>query len=304
MKTVRAILIVLSGLLIVLPGCSGVDKAAEAEGGVSDYQELPLLRGAKISCWDGNKRVCGMEIGSLELVPKTWGPFTLADQKDIRGSDCVLKVDGAALVSHIQQLGDLLTQIAKPRGSGPGEEIDTRNSSAPPSPMVFLPPDIKFQGFSCVINQPSGEETTLTAHQAKLDLPQRGLILLGRVRVTSSQGELLAAEEVSWTITSQELFASGPYTAKLGKNQQHGQDGQFLLTDGRLEKQKTPGTATPPQPCSLPPFPYVQLMKKGGNNAMSALLPLAIMQAQGAAQGVIKGGAPEGLMPPLPPCEE
>ncbi len=296
MKIARAILIVLSGLLIVLPGCSGVDKATEAEGLVSDNRELPLLRGVKISCWDGNKRVCGMEIGSLELVPKTWGPFTLADQKDIRGSDCVLKVDGAALVSHIQQLGDVLTQIAKPRGSGPGGEIDIRNGSAPPSPIVFLPPDIEFQGFSCVIKQPSGEETVLTAHQGKLDLPQQGLILLGRVRVTSSQGELLAAEEVSWTITSQELFASGPYTAKLGKNRQHGQDGRFLLTGGRLGKPRTPGRAAPTKPCSLPPFPYAQLMEKGGNHAMSALLPLAIVQAQ--------GGAPEGLMPPLPPCEK
>jgi hypothetical protein len=214
-------------------------------------------------------------------------------------------VDGAALVSHIQQLGDLLTQIAKPRGSGPGEEIDTRNSSAPPSPMVFLPPDIKFQGFSCVIKQPSGEETTLTAHQAKLDLPQRGLILLGRVRVTSSQGELLKADEVHWTITSRELFASGPYTAKLGKNKQHGQDGRFLLTEGRLKKLKSPGITTSKGTCSLPPFPYAQLMEKGKNNAMSALLPLAIMQAQGGAtQEFTKGGFPEGLMPPLPPCEE
>jgi hypothetical protein len=110
------------------------------------------MGGVRLSSWQGQDRICSLEIMRLESTPKRLGPFRLADSQDIAAQDCRLQVDGAALVPSFQEMGRMLLDLAQTRRTAPPSPHQSESND--PIALIVLPPKIIAAPFVCRLRFP------------------------------------------------------------------------------------------------------------------------------------------------------
>lgn len=267
----------------------------------------PILTGSAISCWEGGQRFCFLEMKSMALVPKTWGPFHWEDSRDIVVEDCHLEMDGAGLVAGLQQVGQTLVRLGKTQEvSRPHPPSGWGNGPGPHLTPIPLPPKIEARNFSCAIHYPEGRVLTLQADLATIDPSHPTLELEGRVQVVSSLGSRLEAETLTWEPFTQQLQVQSPYHFRWGARRRQGRGARFAMDRGdfkELKSGKNAGLAGPKVIPQLSPVELVALGGKGRNQKVSPmfwLMCLGGLQSQTENQPGVAPGKFNHSITPLP----
>jgi hypothetical protein len=261
------------------------------------------MTGVRLTSWGGARRLSALQIAKMELVPKRWGPFKLADSQDILVVDCRLQVEQAALAASFQEMGQTLANLV-PRKAAAGVGLPEDAGEAGQS-LLVLPPQIAAAPFSCRILFPQGRWVSLTAARAVFAPGHPELQLTGGVRVASGDGASLAAATASWQVGAQKIFIEGDYTYRTGRRSLKASAGQFSLAQGRVRKVR-PGAKPPLAGAGIPPPNMMAEMftqafsKKGRHGGEALLLPYLLAAQAGNGQPLdLKslGSSPGALIP-------
>lgn len=250
-----------------------------------------LLAGVRLSSWHDGKRLCSLEIKTLNAVPKRWGPFKLADSQDLQAVDCRVEVEQAALAASIREIGETLAQMLKAKISGPGGSSDC-GADASPS-LLILPPQVTAAPFTCRVIYAGGKWTRLRADQAVFTPGQPELQLQGNVQVTASSGAALTADYANWQAAAQQLAMAGKYDYRRPGRAVHGAGALFSLAHAGIKKIK-PRREDPQETGPAPPAP--------GDFFFAALSGKRLAGAQ-RLMPLLKSG-PRGGETPLAPDAE
>jgi hypothetical protein len=277
-------------------------------GGPPPTQGGPLLAGARFSSWQGGDCVYTLEITGLELIPKRLGPFKLGDSRDINASDCRLEVDEAALSSIFQELGRTLVNLVKPLT--PGRADADPDEGGPQQALIVLPPKIVAAPFAGRIAYPQDAWLSIRADLATFDPQDPRLRLQGHVKVVSSRGACLQADEASWEVPEGRLLVEGRFTLRQGKRSRAGSLARFSLAGGRVKMLRPGRQALPAQGPPTPAFMPVTLLVQalagknlhGYENFMVPLLAAA--QTGGAASTELGQPVPAPWLEPPHPQQD
>lgn len=296
-----AVLLTLSLLLLIWVLWQGEDQGRPQNVSSPKSPGEALMTGVRLSSWEDSKRTCTFEIQGLELTPKRWGPFKLADSVDIQMRACNIRVNQEAMSTTLPEIAKTLERLAGVKGSG--ALGPPNNVSADPQPLIVLPPKISAQPFFCKIDFPPGRWLTLEADLAAFSLSQPHLQLTGAVKVKSAQGACLQAEEVVWQVLEHRLMVPGPYTCQSGRRQPtRGRGREFSLAGGDIVLNRTAPTGQLAGRAQAPdPFGAVltqAFSRKNFSGAQSLMLPfLAAAQTAGGKSPDLKNLT---TVPPLP----
>ncbi|MBM4294994.1 MAG: hypothetical protein FJ126_08855 [Deltaproteobacteria bacterium] len=269
----------------------------------------PAMTGVRLFSWQDSQRRGSLEIGRIEMVPKRWGIFKLADFKDVQAFDCRVKFEASALDSIFQEMGAVLFHLA--RSSQPKSPVmknnpETGDDKPGPPILVAVPPNITAQSFSCEITYPRARVLGVAASVATLAPPQRQLSLSGEVRVTSGPGQRLKADRLIWDVAAERMQVQGPFEFNSGKRRLSGMDGQFSLARGKISPLPAQAKIAAAESSSASPlslFPFIAPFVKGSKkNALMPFMLLAMGQAQpGGGNDPLPFGNPfESMTPAIP----
>jgi hypothetical protein len=203
----------------------------------------PLMKGIKLTSWDGQQSLFCLQIEALQAVPKVVGPFTLVDQRDIKATNCTLKVGSAALAGSLQEIAQLVVCVARP------EKRPVAQSGLAPK-LIELPPKFEAAPFACTITHHDCRETLLQADLATFNPGQTQITLEGNARVSAAKHVGLAASKMVWSVTTQQLKVEGIYTWQTGGRKITGKNDSFILSDDgirRIKAKKSPALPFPGQ---------------------------------------------------------
>jgi hypothetical protein len=255
----------------------------------------PLMTGACISSWEGERRLYNLEIDKLTSVPKQWGPFVYEDCRDLSIQGCRLRVSRAALIPSLKDIGKTLLILGRqPQPARLPAAGSTGPGLANPLKMVLigLPPRIEARNFSCQVDYPGARVLTISANLATLDPPNPVLELEGNVQVEAGATVLHAAAAI-WAPLEKNLLVLTPYTLMAGNQPRRGCNDYFSLAQGELKRLRRANASLPAARVREAPLSPAQLMahlwrqssKKRADPLMSGLL-LTTLQAR-AQKGVM-----------------
>jgi hypothetical protein len=205
----------------------------------------PTGTGLRLSCWEGQNLAGSLEISTLSLTPKRWGPFKLGDHQDIQARECRLILASSDLSSVLQDMG--ATLLLMKRGNNPSQFNDEQGGKAPGGhlTLINLPPKIVVDSLSCYINFPQGPIVAIKADRAEIAPPQPQLIMQGQVLILSSSHALLAGDRFKWNLKEGIIETDSRFTLTTNKNQLNGATGRFSLAGGAIKKIESPKIISP-----------------------------------------------------------
>lgn len=184
------------------------------------------------------------------MAPKRWNIFKFADSWDLWVLDCQVEGDFSALAAGLKEIGSSLIRLARSREPLPAEtRWDNEVEAAGCQPLMVMPPRCQARSFSCRLSYPDRTRLDLRADLATLNSFQARVELEGQIRVVSSTGVSLDAEQASWQVTAQRLAIYGKYDLHKGELRLTGRGGDFLLKDGKIMRR---GASPRPPPAPVP----------------------------------------------------
>jgi hypothetical protein len=227
----------------------------------------PLMTGVRLTSWDGQRQLFVLQIESLELIPKTLGPFQLEDHRDISANNCYLRSDSASLFRNLHEIEKLLVSMMQSLNNPTAKPLSAHPPKSEAKPvsytenLVRLPPTLKAQPFACTISQPQGIETIFRADLATFNPAETDIPLEGNVKVEGGNQTCLTAEHIVWRVSPQELNVEGVYRFQTGEREIKGQDARFSITGGVLKPVNFTQIQPPPYlkelPSSAPIAPFM-----------------------------------------------